>query len=94
MEGFHRWVLAGALVTFGTLGILSIGLPFLLAGVVLAIHLAVTAPRHAYGLAFGVGGVLVALGLPWTPAVAEAGAVFLAAGVAACFSSHARERQL
>ena len=94
MDGFYRWVLAGALITFGTLGILSIGLPLLGAGVLLAVHLAATARRHAYGLAFGAGAVLIALGLPWSPAVAEAGAVLLAAGVAACFTSHARERQL
>src|SRR3954464_2840495 len=36
MAGWHRWALAGALITFGFLGAASIGLPFLLAGTLLA----------------------------------------------------------
>jgi hypothetical protein len=123
VKQFLAWAAAGALISFGVLGILSIGLPFLVAGSALTALLTHRiGTDEAYGAAFGAAAVLVVVGLinlPYHPCnpyqgtsdppmpgmPSECGgfnpllffvpaAVALAAGVAACFSSHARQRQL
>jgi hypothetical protein len=64
VKQFLAWVLAGALMTFGVLGILSIGLPFLVAGgVLVAVLTQRIGTGEAYGAAFGVAAVLVVIGL-------------------------------
>ena len=102
MSRFAAWALAGALITFGVLAAASIGLPFLLAGLLLSARLTRPAgTRDAYGAAFGAAAVLFAIGTMWlfdsgfNPLMFFVpGAVALAAGVAGCFRSHPRERQL
>jgi|1186.fasta_scaffold1042592_2 hypothetical protein len=101
MAGWHRWALAGALITFGFLGAASIGLPFLLAGTLLAAYLAGVRADGGYGAAFGAAAVLFAIGVMWlfdsgfNPLLFFVpGAIVLAAGVAGCLRSHPRQRQL
>jgi hypothetical protein len=55
------WTLAGALVAFGFLAILSIGLPFLLAGLILTTLLAGRGQPRPTPLAMGAGTVLIAI---------------------------------
>ena len=104
VKWFGAWALAGALMTFGVLGLLSIGAPFLVAGTALIAWLTQRAGTgEAYGAAFGAAAVLLAIGTVWlfgsgfNPLLFFVpGAIALTAGVAACFASasHARERQL
>jgi hypothetical protein len=64
VKRFFAWALAGALISFGVLGAASIGLPFLLLGVVLTALLTQhIGGGEAYGAAFGVAAVLVVIGL-------------------------------
>jgi hypothetical protein len=102
VKRFVAWAFAGALITFGVLGLLSIGLPFLVAGTALTAWLTHrVGTDEAYGTAFGAAAVLFAVGTAWlfgsgfNPLVFFVpAAIALATGVAACFTSasHARQR--
>jgi len=87
------WALAGACLAFGFLGILSIGLPFLLAGALLAVALSLDKRSGpAWPAPLGAAAVFAVLGLVnlgWQPALffvpaAVLTAAGLASGRAAC----------
>ena len=88
-----RWALAGFLIAFGVLAIFSVGLPFLLAGILVA---ALQTARGrtagvAGGLALGIGAACVFLLVTGfaeaVPLVAVASLVWAAAGGALGFAA-------
>ena len=58
-----RWGLTGLLIAFGVLAIFSVGLPFLLAGVLMAVFAAARGDTNGAvpGLALGIGAACVFL---------------------------------
>ena len=91
--GRFGWACAGACIAFGFLGILTIGLPFLVGGVVLAVTLSIdNRSGPAWPAPLGAAAVFAVVGLVnlgWQPALffvpaAVLTAAGLVAGRAAC----------
>ncbi len=68
--GFFLWALAGFLVVFGFIAMFTIGLPFLLAGVFVFVHLARRGPAWPADLGLLAGAGLVCLVIALISAIA------------------------